>query len=49
LESAQRAAGSARPTRLLDAGGRIAACTTVIGRLDPAFVEAIGKVVVARN
>jgi len=34
---------------LLDADGRIAARTTVIGRLDPAFVEAIGEVAAARN
>jgi len=49
LESAQRAAGSACTARLLDADGRIIACTTVIGRIAPAFVEAIGEVVVARN
>jgi protein SCO1/2 len=30
---------------LLDAEGRIAARTTVIGRLDPAFVKAIGETV----
>jgi len=34
---------------LLDADGRIAARTTVIGRIDPAFIEAIGKVAAVRD